>query len=134
MAEKPIRVVVADDLPEMLDSLARTLAVADDIDVVGTAGTGAEAVRLVQDVDCDVAVLDLRMGDLDGITAARRISVSRPHVAVIVLSGYADPEWRGAAADAGVVSYLVKGGPREEIHAAVRAAWQVSQERRAGDA
>jgi DNA-binding NarL/FixJ family response regulator len=130
MTDPAVRLVVADDVPEMLDSLARLIDAFDDCEVVGRSGTGAGAIRLAAELDPDVAVLDLRMPDLDGITVANRITASRPEVAVVMLSGYADADMQEAAARAGVVRYVVKTASIEELHRAIRDAARESRARR----
>jgi DNA-binding NarL/FixJ family response regulator len=126
-----LRVLVADDVPEVLDGLVRMIVAFHDCDIVGRSTSGTEAIRLAAKLDPDVAILDLRMGDLDGITIANRIAAVRPHVAVVMLSGYADADMQEAAAQAGVVRYVVKTAPGDELHAAIREAGAASLARRA---
>jgi len=129
-----VRVLVADDVPEMLDSLVRLIVRFDDCDVVGRATTGRDAVRLAAQLDPDVAILDLRMRELDGIGAANQIAAVQPNVAVVMLSGYADVDMQEAAAQAGAVRYVVKTAMSEDLHAAIQDAARESRARRAAAA
>ncbi|TQS42644.1 response regulator transcription factor [Cryptosporangium phraense] len=116
-----IRVLVADDQAIVRDGLVTLLDLADDIDVVGAASDGEEAVRLVADAHPDVVLMDLRMPNVDGVEATRRIRERFPGTAVLVLTTYADDESIGGALRAGARGYLTKDTGRAELAAAVRA-------------
>lgn len=117
-----IRVLVADDHPAYRRGLELMLADVDDIKVVGTASTGAKAVELAQSVASDVVLMDLRMPDLDGIEATRRIRqlTLAPAPAVVVLTMFDDDESVFTAMRAGAHGYLLKGADQEEIVRAIR--------------
>ena len=118
-----IRVLVADDHPAYRRGLELMLADVDDIEVVGTASTGAKAVELARTVGSDVVLMDLRMPDLDGIEATRRIRQLTPAAApaVVVLTMFDDDESVFTAMRAGARGYLLKGADQEEIVRAIRA-------------
>ncbi len=116
----PIRVLVADDQAIIRDGLATVLGLLPDIDVVGTAADGAEAVRLAVLERPDVVLMDLRMPVLDGVAATARLRADVPDAAVLVLTTYADDESILAALRAGATGYLTKDAGRAELAAAVR--------------
>lgn len=116
----PIRVLVADDQAIIRDGLATVLGLLPDIEVVGTAADGAEAVRLAVLEHPDVVLMDLRMPVLDGVAATARLRADVPDAAVLVLTTYADDESILAALRAGATGYLTKDAGRAELAAAVR--------------
>ncbi|MDQ1129385.1 response regulator transcription factor [Microbacterium sp. SORGH_AS_0888] len=118
--DRPIRVVVADDQAIVREGLATVLALLPDIEVVGTAGDGAEAVALAVQRHPDVVLMDLRMPGMDGAAATARLAVEVPGAAVLVLTTYADDESILAALRAGAKGYLTKDAGRAEVAAAVR--------------
>ncbi len=117
---EPLRVLVADDHPLIRDGWRMILATVPDAELVGAAATGAEAVRLVEEVRPDLVVMDLHMPDLDGVEATRRITSTHPGVAVLVLTQYDDDESITAALRAGARGYVLKGAGAAELILAVR--------------
>ncbi|MGA4847959.1 response regulator [Streptomyces sp. G5(2025)] len=115
-----VRVVLADDQPLVRAGLRVLMADAPDIDVVGEAGTGAEAVRLARDVRPDVVVMDIRMPGMDGIEATRLIKEGGGSVRVLVLTTFDDDEYVYGALRAGASGFLVKDMALEDILAAIR--------------
>src|SRR5262245_27454817 len=97
------------------------LAEVADIEIVGEAATGTTAVELASSLAPDVILMDLRMPDLDGIEATKRITRDAPASAVVVLSMFEDDDSVFAAMRAGARGYLLKGADQEEIVRAVRA-------------
>ncbi|MFG1925273.1 response regulator [Cryptosporangium sp. NPDC048952] len=130
-----IRVLVADDQAIVRDGLVTLLDLAEDIEVVGAAADGAEAVRLVDEAQPDVVLMDLRMPNVDGVEATARITDRYPATAVLVLTTYADDDSIGGALQAGARGYLTKDTGRVELAAAVRAvaAGQSTFAREVGD-
>lgn len=116
----PIRVLVADDHPIVRGGLVALLGTLDGIEVVGEASDGAIAVREALLARPDVVVLDLRMPNLDGVEAARRIRRDLPGTAVLVLTMFDEDELVADALAAGARGYLLKGAEPEEIERAVR--------------
>lgn len=117
----PVRVVLADDHPVVRRGLAALLSSVDGIEVVGQASSGLEAVREAQLLAPDVVLMDVRMPDLDGVEASRRIAATSPGVAVLVLTMHDDDETVFAALRAGARGYLLKGAEQEEIRRAIHA-------------
>ena len=117
-----IRLLLADDHPAFRRGLELMLDDVDDVEVVGRAATGAEAVELGAQLSPDVVLMDLRMPDLDGIEATRRLVQHDPVPAVVVLTMFEDGESVIAAMRAGALGYLLKGAEQDEIERAVRAA------------
>lgn len=116
------RVLLVDDHHILRISLARLLGAEDDIDVVATAGDGAEAVRLVEETDPDVVLMDLSMPGTDGVAATRAITESGSAAKVVVLTSFSDRDRIVDALDAGAVGYLLKDVEPEELLRGVRAA------------
>ncbi len=115
-----VRVVLADDHPVVRAGLAALLSSLPEVEVVGVAGNGREAVREVVTTKPDVAVLDLQMPELDGFAATRELGRVAPDVAVLVLTMHEDDDSVFAAMRAGARGYLVKGAEQEEIERAIR--------------
>lgn len=116
-----IRVLVADDHPVVRAGIAALVGAAPDIEVVGTASTGAEAVSRAIELEPDVVLMDLRMPELTGDEATARILAERPSVRVIVLTTYESDDAILAAIEAGASGYLLKAAPEEEVVAGIRA-------------
>jgi len=105
---KPIRVMVVDDHIMLRRGLAAFLKVFDDLELVGEAGSGEEAVRLVTTLQPDVVLMDLVMGGMDGAAATRAIRQSCPQVQVIALTSFREEMLVQKALQAGAISYLLK--------------------------
>jgi DNA-binding NarL/FixJ family response regulator len=118
---EPIRVVLVDDHAVVRTGLAQLLGGAGDIEVVGQAGDGAEALDLVRDTRPDVVLMDLQMPRLDGVEATRRIVDEKLGAEVVVLTSFSDSARIVAALDAGAVGYLLKDADPEEVIGGVRA-------------
>ncbi len=121
-AQSPIRVVIADDQTAVREGLELLLGLLDDVRVVGSAGDGDEAVRLVIEHDADIALMDLRMPRCDGVTATARIRAEHPRTQVVVLTTYAEDVDILGALQAGALGYLTKDAGRVQIAGAIRAA------------
>lgn len=115
-----IRILVADDHPIVREGLVAVLTTQRDFAVVGSAGSGAEAVRQVAALAPDVLLLDLAMPDGDGVETLRRLREQGSRVRVIVFTAFDTDERILAAIRAGAQGYLLKGAPREEIFSAIR--------------
>jgi DNA-binding NarL/FixJ family response regulator len=116
-----IRVVVADDQAIIRDGLVTVLGLLPDVEVVGAAADGAEAVALAVAERPDVVLMDLRMPVLDGVGATERIVREAPGCAVLVLTTFADDDSILTALRAGARGYLTKDAGRAELASAVRA-------------
>ncbi|MGH9212729.1 MAG: response regulator [Acidimicrobiales bacterium] len=117
-----VRVLVADDHPMVRSGLRQMLDAGGDFEVVAEAATGDEAVRASGRLRPDVVLMDLRMPDLDGVTATAEIRRRYPEVHVLVVTTYDTDADIYAAIDAGATGYLLKDARREELYTAVRAA------------
>jgi DNA-binding NarL/FixJ family response regulator len=117
-----IRVLAADDHPLALAGLRQLLGALDDIELVGAATGGEEAVRLAVEHEPDVVLMDLEMPGMDGIEATRAMLAQRPGTVVVVLTSFSDRERILAALDAGAVGYLLKDVQPDELARAVQAA------------
>ena len=118
----PLRVVVADDQATVREGLVLMLGLLPDIEVVGAAANGQEAIDLVSRLEPDAVLMDLHMPVLDGVEASRRLTREHPDVAIVVLTTYADDASVLAALAAGARSYLTKDADRREIAHALRSA------------
>ena len=116
-----IRVLIADDQRAVREGLAMLVGLTNDIEVVGTAANGVEAVRLAHDLSPDVVLMDLRMPELDGAEATKEIRARHPDTRVLVLTTYADDASLFPALQAGARGYLTKDASAEEIERAIRA-------------
>ncbi|MGH3715788.1 MAG: response regulator [Micromonosporaceae bacterium] len=119
---QPVRIVIADDHPVVREGLAAMLKAEPDLDVVGEAGNGEEAVALVAAERPDVVLMDLRMARMDGAAATARITVETPGTRVLVLTTYETDADIVRAVEAGATGYLLKDTPRTQLFEAVRAA------------
>lgn len=115
-----VRVVLVDDQPLVRTALQMVITDAPDLDVVGECGTGAEAVRLTEDVHPDVVVMDIRMPGMDGVEATRRITEGAGSTRVIVLTTFDDDDYVYGALRAGASGFLVKDMGLDDILAAIR--------------
>jgi DNA-binding NarL/FixJ family response regulator len=117
-----IRVLLADDQRLFREALALLLSVQDDVQVVGEAADGAQAVDLAGRAAPDVVLMDLRMPVMDGPTATRHIRANHPQVQVIALTTFDDDADVFSAIRAGAIGYLLKDVSSERLMEAVRAA------------
>lgn len=115
-----IRIIVAEDHVLVREGTRLLLEREPDMQVVGQAGDGAEAVRLACELQPDVAVLDVRMPVMNGITATAEIRRVAPHTRVLILSAYDEDEYVAEALAAGAHGYILKMAPPQELVEAVR--------------
>lgn len=115
-----MKVLICDDQALIRDGLEMLLRLEKDIEVVGQAQDGAEAVEQVARHQPDLVLMDLKMPGMNGIEATRQICTHYPAVKVLVLTTYDDDEWVFDAVRAGAAGYLLKDTPREEVVKAVR--------------
>jgi DNA-binding NarL/FixJ family response regulator len=116
-----IRVVIADDQPLARAGLAALVGAEPDIDVVGVAADGVEALTLVSDLRPDVACLDIRMPGMDGIEVATRIAaLNPPRPGILVLTTFDIDDYVFRALEAGVAGFLLKDSDPDEILRAIR--------------
>jgi DNA-binding NarL/FixJ family response regulator len=119
MSEPTIRVVIVDDHAVLRAGLEQLLAGQPDLEVVGTAASGGEAVQVVRDLRPDVVLMDLQMPGVDGVSATREIVAERL-ADVLVLTSYSDAERIVGALDAGAMGYLLKDADPDEVLTGIR--------------
>ena len=116
-----IRLIIADDHPVVRTGLRGMLAGQPDLEVVGEAASGAEAVALAVQERPHVVLMDLRMPEMDGVTATAEIKTQQPETHILVLTTYDTDADILRAIEAGATGYLLKDAPRDELFRAVRA-------------
>jgi NarL family two-component system response regulator LiaR len=120
----PIKVLLVDDHAVVRSGLSAFLSVYDDLELVGEASGGREAVRMAEEREPDVILMDLVMPDMDGASATKAIRESRPQTQVIALTSFKEEELVQAAMSAGAIGYLLKNISADELAAAIRSAYQ----------
>jgi len=115
------RILLVDDQERIRQGLRMRLALEEDLQVIGEARSGDEAIRLAQALQPDVVVLDVEIPGGDGIAVARQLAQMAPCCPAVILSLHEDRETRRRAAAAGVVGFVVKGHAPEELLAVLRA-------------
>jgi DNA-binding NarL/FixJ family response regulator len=126
----PVRVVIVDDHRLFVDAVAMLLGHDDRLTVIGTALDGRSAIELAVSEHAEVAVIDVRMPEIDGLECTRRLRVRSPKTQVILVTGLDEPTLADQAKDAGAVALLTKGGLHDQLKEAIIAA---AHERSASD-
>ena len=116
-----IRVIIADDHAIVRDGTRQLLEREEDMEVVGEAGDGEEAVTMATKLQPDVAIIDIAMPKLNGIEATRQIKALLPSTAVLILTAYDDDQYVFALLEAGAAGYLLKSVRGRELVGAIRA-------------
>src|SRR5207244_2424780 len=119
---QPVRVMVVDDSSSTRTMLKEALSLDGAIEVVGEAGGGREAILQACDLKPDVVLMDVRMPDMDGVTATRSISSESPATKIVALTWSDDPGTVRDMLTAGAIGYVVKGGTIDELSSAIRRA------------
>jgi len=117
-----IKILLVDDQPLFREGLRTLLSVHPDLDVIGEAGNGEEAIRLAKSLRPSVVLMDLQMPVLDGVGATRRLQSEQPECRVIVLTTFDDDEMVFDGLRAGAIGYLLKDAPSEKLAEAIRVA------------
>jgi pilus assembly protein CpaE len=120
MVADKIRVVIVDDIPETREHLTRLLGFEDDIEVVGSGGSGAEALDLAAQKSPDVMLLDINMPGMDGIATAEQLAIRAPGTAIIMMSVQGEHDYLRRAMLAGAREFLVKPFSSDELSASIR--------------
>ena len=115
-----IRVLIVDDIPETRDHLSKLLGFETDIDVVGAAASGNEAVSLASQVKPDVVLMDINMPDMDGIAATEQLTATAPGVAVVMMSVQGEADYLRRSMLAGAREFLVKPFSSDELTSSIR--------------
>jgi len=115
-----IKVVIADDHPGFREGLCRFLDEQDDMECIGCAGDGEEAIKLARDLEPEIAMIDIAMPKISGIEVARRMKTIRPSIAIIMVSAFDYESYILASLSAGASGYLVKNIELRGIANAIR--------------
>ena len=115
-----IKIIVADDHAVVREGTRRLLEREPDMDLVGEAADGEEALRLINEFAPDVAIVDISMPRMTGVELTRQAKASHPSTAILILSAYDDDEYVFALLEAGAAGYLLKDAPAHELVEAVR--------------
>lgn len=118
----PIKVMIVDDHPMVRQGLRTFFSTCDDIEVVGEAGNGLEAVQKCIDDPPDVVLMDMVMPGMDGATATAKVLESCPTTKVIVLTSFVEPGTVTRVLEAGAISYLLKDASPDKLAEAIRQA------------
>jgi DNA-binding NarL/FixJ family response regulator len=116
-----IRIVLADDHPIVLDGLRNLIRAEGDFELVGEAGSGLTALKIIREQRPDVAVLDISMPELNGIVLSRRLTADMPELKLLVLTLHEDRAYLNQALEAGVRGYVLKRSAVENLVQAIRA-------------
>jgi pilus assembly protein CpaE len=125
------RVVIVDDIAETRENIRKLLQFEPDVEVVGVARTGREAIDIAKDVKPDVLLMDINMPDMDGIAATEIIRKMVPFTQIIILSIQNDPNYMRRAMLAGARDFLTKPPTIDELNSAIRRAGSMAREERA---
>jgi two-component system, NarL family, response regulator DesR len=116
----PIRVLIAEDQAMIREALAALLSFEDDIDVVAQVGRGDEVVAAATEHDAEVALLDIEMPGLDGLSAASALRRAKPALKIVILTTFGRPGFMRRAMETGVSAFLVKDSPADRLAETVR--------------
>jgi pilus assembly protein CpaE len=122
-----IRVLIVDDVSETRENVKKLLQFESDVDVIGVARTGKEAIQISQDLDPDVVLMDINMPDMDGIAATEAIRSKQQAVQVIILSVQSDQNYMRRAMLAGARDFLTKPPMGDELISAIRRAGEMAK-------
>src|SRR5215208_8471887 len=125
-----IKVIIVDDVSETRENVRKLLQFESDVDVVGLARTGKEAIQLSQELNPDVVLMDINMPDMDGISATEAIRAKQPAVQVVILSVQGDQNYMRRAMLAGARDFLTKPPMGDELISAIRRAGLMAQSER----
>ena len=117
--KEPIRLLLADDHEVTRAGFAAMLADCPEFSIVGQAVDGRQALELCQRLNPDIAILDIRMPQLNGLATARLLREQQPSIKVLLFTMYDSPDHLEAAVNAGAVGYLLKDAPEDELYDAV---------------
>src|SRR6478609_7466861 len=124
-----IRVLVVDDIPETRDHLTKLLSFESDIDVVGAAASGREAIEMATKLNPDVVLMDINMPDMDGIAATEQLSATVPSAAVVMMSVQGEADYLRRSMLAGAREFLVKPFSSDELTASIRQVYAREREK-----
>jgi pilus assembly protein CpaE len=134
MPGEKLRVLIVDDVSETRENVRKLLQFEADVEVVGVARTGKEAIQISQDLQPDVVLMDINMPDMDGISATEAIRAKQPAVQVVILSVQGDQNYMRRAMLAGARDFLTKPPMGDELISAIRRAGAMAQSERSKSA
>jgi len=126
MPGEKIRVLIVDDVSETRENVKKLLQFESDVEVVGIARTGKEAIQTSQELNPDVVLMDINMPDMDGIAATEAIRANQPSIQVIILSVQSDQNYMRRAMLAGARVFLTKPPMGDELISAIRRAGEMA--------
>jgi pilus assembly protein CpaE len=124
-----IRVLIVDDIPETRDHLSKLLGFEPDIEVVGAAASGREAIEMASQLAPDVVLMDINMPDMDGIAATERLSAEVPAAAVVMMSVQGEADYLRRSMLAGAREFLVKPFSSDELTSSIRQVYTREREK-----
>jgi pilus assembly protein CpaE len=124
-----IKVLIVDDIPETRDHLSKLLGFESDVEVVGAAPGGPEAVEMATALRPDVVLMDINMPGMDGITATEKLAAEVPTAAVIMMSVQGEADYLRRSMLAGAREFLVKPFSSDELTASIRQVWSREKEK-----
>jgi pilus assembly protein CpaE len=128
MSSDKIRVLIVDDIAETRENIRKLLQFESDVEVVGAARSGMEAIDLARESEPDVVLMDINMPDMDGITATERIRKISPVTQIVILSVQGDPNYMRRAMLAGARDFLTKPPTIDELVSAIRRAGEMASD------
>jgi len=128
--EQKIRVMIVDDIPETRDNFAKLVMFERDIEVIDTAGAGAEAIEKARQLQPDVVLMDINMPDMDGLRATEIINAELPGVAVIIMSVQGEQDYLRRAMLAGARQFLIKPCTGDELVDSIRQVYRLEANKR----
>ena len=124
-----IRVLIVDDIPETRDHLTKLLGFEGDMEVVGSAASGAEAIELATQLSPDIVLMDINMPDMDGIVATEKMATAAPLSSVIMMSVQGEADYLRRSMLAGAREFLVKPFSSDELNASIRQVFSREREK-----
>ena len=124
-----IRVLIVDDIPETRDHLTKLLGFEGDMEVVGSAASGAEAIELATQLSPDIVLMDINMPDMDGIAATEKLATAAPLCSVIMMSVQGEADYLRRSMLAGAREFLVKPFSSDELNASIRQVYAREREK-----
>src|SRR3954466_444484 len=118
-----VKVLIVDDIPETRDHLTKLLGFESDVEVVGAAAGGPEAIQMATALRPDVVLMDINMPGMDGITATEKLAAEVPSAAVIMMSVQGEADYLRRSMLAGAREFLVKPFSSDELNASIRQVW-----------
>ena len=129
MAQNKIRVLIVDDISETRENIRKLLQFESNVEVIGGARTGREAIEMADQYEPDVILMDINMPDMDGIQATERIRRKHSWVQIVILSVQGDPNYMRRAMLAGARDFLTKPPTIDELISAIHRAGEMAKRR-----